>query len=78
MGETRNGGARPGAGRKPSDSEEYKIHLCRNVRVKFFRIAATMGFKIQQGKAFWSPALDAMMDNMQAPDPEYLRLTKKP
>lgn len=77
MNESRKGGARPGSGRKPSDSESYRMKIGRDVRVKLFRFAGVMGLKLQPGKSFWNPVLLALLNTVDVPEPEYLRLTKK-
>lgn len=72
------GGFRPGAGRPLSDSEPFTGSLPRDLRVRVDRFAASKGVKRRKGFVFWKIVIALLLENVKTPEPEYLRLTKKP
>lgn len=72
-----NGGARPGAGRPPNDSEEYHIRLGRNTRVLLDRFAKTVGLQRRAKSQFWDEIISRLLQDVNCPEPEYQQLIRK-
>jgi len=68
------GGARPGAGRKPSDGERFFMWLKRDTRVKADRYARTIGLTRKARSKFWNDLLESLLSKVIIPEPEYMAL----
>ena len=72
----KNGGARPGCGRKMLDHERMQFHISRETRVKLDRFARTIGMSREERKGFWEKVLTALLGKVDLPEPEYLTLAR--
>lgn len=72
----KNGGARPGCGRKPNSSERIWAWVSRDTRVKLDRYARSIGLNKEGNRQYWSKIFDALAGKVDLPEPEYLTLAR--
>lgn len=73
----RSGGARPGAGHPPGDSELFFGKVRRETRVKLERFSKSRGIKREKGKCYFDRVILALLELAQSPEPEYMSLIPK-
>lgn len=70
----KQGGKRPGSGRKMLNHERIWGTISRDTRVKLDRYARQHGLTKEIGKAFWEKVLNALLGKVELKEPEYLIL----
>lgn len=72
----KNGGSRPGCGRKPSSNERIWAWISRDTRVKLDRFARSIGLNRDGNRKYWAKIFDALAGKVDLPEPEYLTLAR--
>lgn len=72
----KNGGARPGAGRPPTNNEYLWARISRDTRVKLDRFARQSGIKQGMRVAFWDKVFQGLLGKVDLAEPEYLTLAR--
>lgn len=77
-----NGGARPGSGRKPLNTERFEFRCSRDIRILLFRFAALKGISLKDKNnriswGGWDKLLTELLSKHELPKPAYLELVAK-
>lgn len=72
----KNGGARPGAGRPPNDSERIWGQISRSTRVSLDRYARQIGISKSERRVYWEKIFTALLGKVELQEPEYLTLAR--